>query len=455
MKSVRIGAGQGFYGDTVTAAVDMAGLGEVRYIAFDALSELTLAILLKDRQRDSALGYTRDLLPAMRLLLPLCRERRITLITNAGGLNPSGAGAEITALARDLGLRGLRVATVTGDDLLGRIDALRGRGLTLAHAETRASFAEIADRLVFACAYLGARPIVDALRQGANIVVAGRVADSALFLAPAVFELGWRWNDWDRLASGTIMGHILECSGQATGGNFVGGWRSVPEPWRLGYPLAEVREDGECVISKPAGTGGLVTFDTVREQLLYEVHDPARYAAPDVIADFTSVTLQDLGENRVLVRGARGAPQPTQLKGIIGYHDGWMGEGRIGYCWPDALGKARLAEEILRHRFEIAGVRHEEICVEYQGVNSLHGPLSPAPYGDLNEVYLRVAARTRTQEDAARATREFPYLGLNGPPGIGGYGGITPPRELLGLWPIQIPRELVEPSIQITVEEVT
>lgn len=454
MRSVRIGAGQGFYGDTVTAAVDMAGLGGVHYIAFDALAELTLAILQKDRQRDPGLGFTRDLPVAMRLLLPLCREKGIRLITNAGGLNPISAGAEVAKVARGLGLRGLRVATVTGDDLLDRIDSLRAGGVDLSNAETGAAVESVADRLVFACAYLGAGPIVEALRQGADVVVTGRVADSALFLAPAIFELGWKWDDWDRLASGTVMGHLLECSGQATGGNFGGDWRAVPEPWRLGYPLAEVHENGEFVISKPPGTGGLVTFDTVREQLLYEVHDPARYIAPDVIADFTTVRLQDLGGDRVLVQGASGRMRPERLKGVLGYHEGWVGEGRIGYCWPDALAKARLAEEILRHRFHIAGVRYEEIRVEYQGINSLHGPLSPDPEGELNEVYLRVAVRTRTQEDAARATREFPYLGLNGPPGIGGYGGITPPRELLGIWPVSIPRGLVEPSIRVAVEEV-
>lgn len=454
MKSVRIGAGQGFYGDTVTAAVDMAGLGEVRYIAFDALAELTLAILQKDRQRDPGLGYTRDLPLAMRLLLPLCREKGIRLITNAGGLNPTGAAAEVARVARGLGLRGLRVATVTGDDLLDRIDSLRAGGVDFSHAETGAAFESVADRLVFACAYLGARPVVEALEQGADVVVTGRVADSALFLAPAVFELGWPWDGWDRLASGTVMGHLLECSGQATGGNFGGDWQAVPEPWRLGYPLAEVHENGEFIVSKPPGTGGMVSFDTVREQLLYEVHDPSCYIAPDVIADFTAVRLQDLGGDRVLVQGAAGRARPERLKGMLGYHEGWVGEGRIGYCWPDALAKARLAEQILRHRFEIAGVRYQEIRAEYQGIDSLHGPLSPDPEGDLNEVYLRVAVRTRTQEDAARATREFPYLGLNGPPGIGGYGGITPPRELLGVWPVLIPRDLVEPSVRVAVEEV-
>jgi len=453
MTSVRIGAGQGFYGDVITAAVDMARLGGVRYMAFDALAELTLAILQKDRQRDAHLGYARDLPAAMRVLLPLCRQQGIRLITNAGGLNPPGAAAQVVQVARELRLRGLRVATVTGDDLLGRLDALRAGGADLRHAQTGAPFEAIADRLVFANAYLGARPIVDALAQGAHVVVAGRVADSALFLAPAVFELGWAWDDWDRLAGGTVMGHLLECSGQATGGNF-GGWQTVPDPWRLGYPLAEVYDDGRCVISKPPGTGGLVTFDTVREQLLYEVHDPARYMAPDVIVDFTTVRLHDLGGDRVLVEGATGRRRPDHLKAVLGYHAGWMGEGRIGYCWPDALAQARRAAQILQHRFEMAGVRCEEVRVEYQGVDSLHGPLSPPPADDPAEVYLRVAVRTRTQEDAARVARELPYLGLNGPPGIGGYGGITPPRELLGLWPVLIPRGMVEPAIQVVVEEV-
>jgi len=440
MRRYRIGAGQGFYGDSPGAALDMARHGEVSAIAFDALSELTLAILQKDRQRDPSLGYTRDLGAWMKRLLPIALDRRIALITNAGGLNPEGA-AEVVRKAADG--RPLRVATVHGDNLTERLGTL---AVPLDHAVTGAAFGEVSDRVVFAAAYLGAGPLVEALSRGADVVVTGRVADSALFLAPLVHALGWAWDDWDRLAAGTVVGHLLECSGQACGGNFSGDWASVPEPWHLGYPLAEVSEDGVVVIGKPPGSGGRVTAETVSEQLLYEVQDPTRYVCPDVCVDFTDVGLRDLGDNRVEVEGTRGAARPELLKVVIGYSDGWMGEGRVGYCWPHALKKARRAEEILRHRLEMVGCKPRDILVEFQGYDSLQPPRS-----EPDEVYLRVAVRTETRAEAEAMTREMPYLALNGPPGLGGYGGVTPPRELLGIWPTLVPREIVERDVHVEV----
>ncbi len=445
-KTVRIGAGMGFYGDTVRGALDTARHGDVRYICFDHLAELTLAILQKDRQKDPSLGYTKDIAAIARALLPVCAERGIRLVSNSGGLNPAGARDQVLAAARELGLRGLRVATVTGDDLLPRIDELRAAGVAV----------DLPERVLFANVYLGARPVAEALARGADVVITGRVADASLFLAPLLHEFGWAAGDWDRLAVGVTAGHLLECSAQCTGGNFSGDWWNIPDMDRIGYPIAEVTAEGDLVITKAPGTGGRVSPDTVKEQLLYEVHDPAAYANPDVMVDFTGIRLVHCGPDRVRVEGCRGRPAPSALKGLIGYTDGFLGVGMMGYAWPDALAKARRAEWIIRRQMADSGLAPEAVHVEYLGFNALHGPLAdPAGAAELNEVFLRIAVRTRTREEAARLGRLFPPLSLNGPPFIGGLSGMLPVRELLGQKAVYIPRELVEPWVRVEVTEAT
>src|SRR5207302_2518894 len=311
--TVRLGGGQGFYGDGLAPVADLLEAG-VDYLVCEALAELTLAILLKDRQRDESLGFTRDLPLYLQAALPFVLDGRTRFITNAGGINPIAAGRAVKAAASALGVSGFKVATVVGDDVRPQASAL---GLP--------------DDALFANAYLGARPIVDALDAGAHVVITGRVADAALFLAPLVHELGWRWDDWDRLAAGVVVGHLLECSGQVTGGNYSGAWWENPAPARIAFPIAEVEGDGTAVITKPSTAGGMVTFDTVREQLLYEVHDPARYASPDVVADFTSLRLEDLGDDRVRVGGTRAASPPATdtYKGLVCTTPGWAGAARL------------------------------------------------------------------------------------------------------------------------------
>lgn len=453
MRTVRIGAGQGFYGDTVDGALDVARHGDVAYICCDALAELTMAILQRDRMRDPARGYTRDLPAFMEALLPICRERGIRLVTNAGGINPAGAAAVVRDTARRLGLDELRIGVVVGDDLTHRIDDLRAAGERLAHLDTGADLEEVRDRVVFGVAYLGARPIVEALERGADVVVTGRVADASLFVAPMVVELGWSWEDWDRLAAGVVLGHLMECSGQATGGNFSGDWWNVPDLDRVGYPVCEMREDGVASLSKPPGTGGRVSVDTVKEQLLYEVLDPRAYANPDVVADFTTVQLRQAGEDVVEVSGVRGRPRPERLKAILGYLDGWAGTVVIGYSWPHALAKARHAATLVQRLAERAGLRPAEQVVEYIGYDSVHGDAAPEP-AEPNEILLRICARFATEAEARRFPRVATPLGLNGPPFIA--GGVTPPeaRPLLGTWPTVVARDLVEPGIEVDVEAV-
>lgn len=435
MKTIRIGGGLGFYGDSWKPVRATLERGEVRYLCSDHLSELTLAILAKDRAKDPALGYTRDLVPMLAELLPLGLPRGVRFILNAGGLNPQGAQQALLAALRKAGVKA-KVAAVSGDAVTDLARVTPWPGLGAAPAQP-----------VFANAYMGARPVVEALETGADIVITGRVADAALFLAPLIHEFGW--SELDHLAGGSVVGHLLECSGQATGGNFGGDWASVPDLAHLGYPIAEVAADGTAIVTKAPGTGGRVSFDTLREQLLYEVHDPHAYVTPDVTVDLGEVVLEDLGDDRVRVSGAKGLPAPTSLKVVAGYLDGWAAQATVGYAWPDALAKAQAAAAILATQIAEAGIPVLETLVEYPGLNSLHGPLAPAPVGEPNEVYLRYAVRTAQRADAERFTRLAPALGLSGPPFIGGYGGIQPARELLGFWAGLLPAHDLVASIAV------
>jgi hypothetical protein len=454
MKKIRIGAGQGFYGDSVMPAIETAKRGDVQYICFDCLAELTLAILQKDRKKDPSKGYAKDISTTMRELLPCVKQKGLKILTNAGGMNPIGAQQETLRIAAELGIEGLKVAVVTGDDVIDKLQDWNRQGISLDHMEDGRSIESIVDHIVFANAYVGMGPIVKALQQGADIVITGRTTDSALFLAPLVYEFDWEEEDWDRLAQGILMGHLMECSGQATGGNFSGDWQSIEDLDSIGFPVAEVQEDGQFVLTKTEGTGGLVSVDTLKEQLLYEIHDPASYTTPDVVLDVTQVELQDAGQNRVRVTGAQGSKRPDTLKVVMGYSDGWLGQGICGYSWPDALAKAKAADRIIRKQIERMGLQYEEIRTDFLGYNSLHGPLATEPAEDLNEVYLRIAVRTASKEKAAKLGRLFPPLMLSGPPALGGFLGMMKPRELLGMWSCLVPRHIVEDGVQVTVVEV-
>jgi hypothetical protein len=456
--SLRIGGGQGFYGDTPASVAPLLDAG-VDYLCLEALAELTLAILQKDRQRDETRGYTRDLPRYLAAALPAIVDGKTKVITNAGGINPAGAARAALAAARDLGVHGVKIATVLGDDLMTRLGDLREAGISLAHADTGTSFDEFPGPPLIASAYLGARPIVDALEQGADIVITGRVADAALFLAPCAFEHGWSFDDWDRLAAGTLVGHLLECSGQSAGGNFSGRWWDEPHPWDLPYPIAEVDADGTAVITKPAVSGGRVTFDTVRHQLLYEVHDPAAYLSPDVVADFTSATVADLGDDRVRITDVRGRPATATYKTLLAHHAGWAGEARVAFSWPDAYEKAKVTAAIFKRRVEMAGLHVREWCFEYWGVDALGGPTAPRPSAACEppECGLRVAWRCDDPKAAGLVGRELVPLTLSGPAaGLSGMGrgmGGGPASELIGIWPTLVDKALVDSHVTVAVEE--
>jgi hypothetical protein len=440
---VRLGGGQGYYGDGYAGLGPLLDAG-VDYLVCEALAELTLAILAKDRQRDESLGWTRDLPLYVGAALPHLLDGRTRFITNAGGINPIAAGRAVVDGLREQGARGLKVATVVGDDLRHHTGELELPGDT-----------------VFASVYLGARPIVEALAAGADIVITGRVADASLFLAPLVHEFGWAADDWDRLAAGVTVGHLLECSAQVTGGNYSGDWWTHGDFTRPGFPIAECSADGTAVITKPDGTDGRVTFDTVREQLLYEVHDPAAYLNPDVTADFTSVRLDDTGGDRVRVHGVRGRPAPATYKGLVCTPAGYTGEAKVAYGWPDAEAKARAALQFLRRRADQLGLAVHEWHEEYFGVNAFGGPTVDLAAHDAegrepDEVLGRLVWRCDTRAEAARLGREVGLLGLGGPPMVStfGRGRDSGPTQLLALEARAVDRALVDPGVRVSVQEV-
>ncbi|MHB1486561.1 MAG: acyclic terpene utilization AtuA family protein [Acidimicrobiales bacterium] len=446
--SVRIGSGQGFYGDGIEPVRAVLAAG-VDYLVCEALAELTLAILQKDRQRDESLGYTRDLPAYLKVALPYLGGGRTRFVTNAGGINPIAAGRVAIDVARAEGATGLKVATVVGDDIRP------------CSAQLGLSDGEV----LFANAYLGARPIVQALDQGADVVITGRVADASLYLAPLVHEFGWDPHDWDRLAAGVAIGHLLECSGQVTGGNYSGRWWEHLDPTRVGFPIAEVEADGSAIITKPKDTSGQVSFDTVREQLLYEVHDPAAYLNPDVVADFTSFTLEDLGGDRVRLSGGRGSPAPPTYKALVCSPGGWAGEARFAYAWPDAQAKARAAIAFVRRRAESDGVDVEEWWEEYFGADGYGRATARAraaddqearPGAEPSEVIGRLAWRCADAATAGRVGRGSGVLGLSGPPGISGIGRArgSKPTQLMNLAAIAVERSMVDAQVIVDIGEV-
>jgi len=455
--NVRIGAGLGFYGDAWEPVVASLERGGVHYIASDHLAELTLAILQKDRQRDPSLGYARDVVPMLMKLWPLMQARGVKFICNAGGLNPVGAGAALRAAFAAKGWKA-RIAVVTGDEVLPQLGAIAPP-----HMFNGQAFESVRERMVFANAYVGARPIVSALQQGADIVVTGRVADAALFLAPLVHELNWKLEDaqtpadLDRLAQGLAVGHLLECSGQGSGGNFGSqeAWKAIPDLAHIGYPIAEVSEDGGALITKAPGTGGRINFDTVRQQLLYEVHDPGHYASPDVVMDLSAVRLEDLGNDAVHMTGVRGHTRPAQLKVVGGFRDGYKAEVTWGFSWPDAYDKALAAVEMVKAQLADKRMAHDELFVEFPGLNSAHGPLAPLPAPDvlaeLNEVWVRVVIRTQDKAVADGFGRLFPWMALSGPAYTCGFHGLNNSSELLGIWPALIDRQAVEAVVRVEV----
>jgi hypothetical protein len=449
-KTVRLGAGMAFWGDSVRPAIEMVERGEIDYLCCDHLAELTMSILAKQRAGNPDRGYTRDILDLLRGALPTCVEKGIKVVSNAGGANPRAAAERIVALCKELGLSGVRVAVVTGDDIEADIDALMDQGVDFANLDTGEPLSTVRERLTHAAVYTGCEGIVEALRQGADVVVCGRVTDIALYLGPLIHEFGWATDDWQRLGMATVVAHAIECGGQATGGLYAGDWAGVEGLEELGYPIAEVSDDGTAILTKTPGTGGRVDTGTVSEQLVYEILDPGSYLTADVTADFTGVRLEELGQDRVRITGGTGRPAPATLKVNMGYKAGFVGEAQFTYTWPDAWAKAQRGIAFLKKRLERAEFVCSDEIVEYVGHTSMWGDRVPPPTDpEVPEVVVRYAARCPDQEQARKVFTESVPLYNNGPAGVAGVGTRPPLKELYAIWPALIPREHVTQSVEM------
>ena len=441
---IRIANGQGFWGDWLEAPVRLVEQGPIDYLALDYLAEITMSILQKQKQADSNLGYARDFPPLIGIIAARMRERRIKVIANAGGVNPIACAREVLRVAP-----GIKVAVVLGDDVLGRVDEFLAKGYEMRDMDTGEPISAIRDRILSANAYIGAFPLAEALDTGADVVIAGRSTDTALTLAPMIHRFGWQPDEYDRLAAGTIAGHIIECGAQTTGGNCQVDWRTIPDMANIGYPIVEADPDGSFSVTKHSGTGGRVSSHTVKEQLLYELGDPKRYITPDCVADFTTIKLEDEGPDRVRISGIRGGPRPETLKLSISYAGGWKATGTLVYSWPQAREKACAADAIVRERLRGLGLKFEEIHTELLGIDACHGPAA-APNADPPEVQLRIGVRGQDRKAVDRFTRELVPLVLNGPPGATGFGDGRPPvREIVAYWSALVPREEIQTHVEV------
>jgi hypothetical protein len=451
MKSIRVGCGSASWGDMLDPAIELAERGNVQYIGFDHLAELTMSILQRMKQKDPRRGYIPDLVPWMKRLLPVTRAKGIRMLTNAGGANVAAAGDAVAGVARELGFTGMKIGLVYGDDVLDRLQEFRAQGLKFPNLDTgEEDIDRVADRIVSANAYVGSEGQIEALSAGADVVITGRATDSSAHIAPMVHEFGWSTEDWNLMGAAIAIGHIIECSSGCAGGmsNF---WKDIKEPWRVAFPIAEVYENGDAVITKADGSGRMVTDWTVKEHLFYVVHDPRNYIMADGISDLSKCRLETIGPDRVKVTGFKGKRRPDTLKLCLGYEDGWIGESEISVCWPDAYKKAQFCERFLKGRFEVLKLPITEMRVDFIGLNSIHGPLAPLPQhlDDLNEVRVRVAVRTTSKENANLVRREVTHLWTHGPVGTTAVISPPPPRQVISLWPTLVPRELAPQRCEI------
>lgn len=410
-----------------------------------------MSIMQKQRSRDPLAGYAKDFVPLMKQILPACVVRNIRVTANAGGVNVVGCAEAVKGVVNELGLSGkVKIGIVTGDDILPRIDELLGKGIELRNMDTNEPLSNVRDRIQSANAYLGAWPMVEALNRGARVVITGRATDTGLTLAPLIHEFGWKADDWNRMAAGTIAGHIIECGAQCSGGNCQYDWRNIPNLADVGFPIVEAAPDGTFVVTKHENSGGCVVIPSVKEQLVYEMGDPHEYITPDCVADFTSIRLENAGPNRVRVFGIQGRPATEFLKVSISYSAGFKAVGTLVYSWPDAFEKAQMADKILRARLERLGLRFDQVLTEFVGANATHGALAGEPSADLPEVQLRVGVRSEDRKAVERFTKEIAPLILTGPPGVTGFAGGRPKvEEIVAYWPALIPKEEIVPVVDV------
>jgi hypothetical protein len=452
---IRIASGQGFWGDLPRAPIDQVrrskGNTALDYMMLDYLAEVTMSIMQKQKQKDPSLGYARDFPEVIAEILPDLISKNIKVISNAGGVNPLACRDKIFEIAKKQGVKGLKIGVVMGDDLMHSLDSVIQNGEALLNMDTGEPLSSVRKNVLSANVYFGAFPIVECLKQGAHIIITGRCTDTGLTLAPMIHEFGWAQNDWHKLAAGTVAGHLLECGGQASGGNFLGDWESVPDLWNIGFPIAEAYPTGEFFITKHENTGGLINAAVLKEQLLYEIGNPAEYITPDCVADFTSIHLDDVAANRVKVFGIQGKPATPFYKVSIAYSDGYVAFSSLTYSAPDALKKARKADEILRRRLKELGLEFEAMRTEFIGANACHGEIENL--SSVNEVQMRIGVRDRDKKKIERFGYEIAPLILTGPPSVTGFAGGRPkPSDVVAYWPALMRKEKISPSV--IVEEV-
>jgi hypothetical protein len=434
--TIRVASGQGYWGDWQEAPLLQVSSGPIDYLVMDYLAEITMSILQKQKSRNPDLGYAKDFIPLIKKLIPDLVEKNVTLIANAGGVNPIGCVEVIREIANSMGFKDLKIAAVYGDDITDQLDTMIQNGHPLKNMDTGEELTNILDRVCSANVYFGAQPVVEALEKGAQIIVCGRVTDTGITLAPMIYEFGWSDSDWDKLAAGIVGGHINECGAQSTGGNFLAGWEEVPDMDLIGFPIIEAYPDGHLIVTKHESLGGLV--DERRE-----------YITPDVTVDFTSIQLESEGKDRVAVKNIKGIKATDLYKVSISYSDGYTCTGGLTYVWPDALKKAKKADEILRKRLDRLGLKFDEIHTEYIGYNAGHGALSP-DLTEPNEVIMSIGARGQSREALERFSREIIPLVLTGPPSVTGFGGGRPRvREIFAYWPALLPMHVVSPKVKI------
>jgi len=410
-----------------------------------------MSIMQKQRARDPRAGFARDFVSVMERILPACVEQNIKVVANAGGVNPQACSQAVAEVARKLGLAGkVKIAVVAGDDIMGDLDNLIASGIEFNNMETGEELAIIRNRVQSANVYFGAAPIAEALECDALIVITGRCTDTGLTLGPLIREFKWASDDWDRLAAGTIAGHIIECGAQCTGGNCQVDWQSIPDLWDIGYPIIEAQADGTFSVTKHAGTGGRVSVASIKEQLVYEMGDPRQYITPDCVADFTTIQLEEAGADRVRVSGVKGRAATEFYKVSISYSSGFKAVGSLIYSWPDAYEKARAADRILRRRLDALGLKFDAMLSQFVGAGAMHEDLAGKPSPDIAEILLRVAVRSDDKAAVERFTKELAPLGLNGPPTVCGLGSGRPKvEEIVAYWPALMPKSAVAPRIEI------
>ena len=448
---VRVASGQGFWGDWLEAPRRQVEGGDVDYLMLDYLAEVTMSILQKQKERDPKMGYARDFVGAMDSVMKAVAERGVRVIANAGGVNPQACGDAIREVAKKHGVADrVKIGVVTGDNLLPRLDELIEQGHALANMDTGEPLSTVRDRVLSANAYIGSTPIIEALGRDASVVITGRSTDTALTMAPLRYEFGWGAEDWDKLAAGIIAGHIIECGAQCSGGNCLYDWQSIPDLANIGYPIVEAKADGTFVIAKHPNTGGRINVQSVTEQCVYEMGDPNSYITPDVVADFTTIHLEQDGADRVKVFGIKGRPATDKLKVSIAYRSGFKAVGTLVYSWPDAYAKAQLADRVLRERLDRLGLKFDHIMTEFVGVSATHGKLSGEP-GDVPEVMLRFGVRGNDKAAVERFTRELAPLVLNGPPSVTGFAGGRPKvEEIVAYWPALIDKTVVQTKVEVS-----